>query len=96
MYTYEELINCTFFVKNREKKMEKRRFSYTLLHIRHIKEALPGFGGTGERRIYFRNTGKQRPNFERNKNNIGEQGTLENKFSIFGEQGNPPGGGGIL
>ena len=49
-----------------------------------------GFGEQGKQGIYFRGTGEQRPNFEGNKDNIGEQGTFENKFSIFGEQGNKP------
>ena len=49
-----------------------------------------GFGELGEMGIYFSGTGEQRPNFERNKDNIGEQGTKENKFSNFGEQGNKP------
>ena len=34
-----------------------------------------GFWGTGEKGIYFRGTGEQRPNFEGNKDNIEEQGT---------------------
>ena len=34
-----------------------------------------GLWRTGERGIYFRGTGEQRPNFEENKDNIGEQGT---------------------
>ena len=58
----------------------------------------PGvLGNWGKMGIYFSGTGEQRPNFERNKDNIGEQGTKENKFSNFGEQENKPiipGGGG--
>ena len=39
-------------------------------------EALPGvLGNRWKRGIYFRGTGEQRPNFEGNKDNIGEQGT---------------------
>ena len=38
--------------------------------------------GTGNKGKMLRGTG--------NKDNIGEQGTQENNFSIFGEQGNKP------
>ena len=49
-------------------------------------EALLGvLGNRGKRTL--RGT---KANFEGNKDNIGEQGTKESKFSIFGEQGNKP------
>ena len=39
-------------------------------------EALPGvLENRGEKCIYIRGTGEQRPNFEGNKDNIGTQGT---------------------
>ena len=39
-------------------------------------EALPGvLENRGEKYIYIRGTGEQRPNFEGNKDNIGKQGT---------------------
>ena len=38
----------------------------------------------------FWRTGEARSNFEGNKDNIGEQGTQENKFSILMRQGNKP------
>ena len=51
--------------------------------MRHSRE----FWGTGEKDINLRGT---KANFEGNKDNNGEQGTLESKFSILGEQGNKP------
>ena len=36
-----------------------------------------GLGEHGEKDIYFRGRGEQRPSFEGNKDNSGEQGTLE-------------------
>ena len=43
---------------------------------RQIAEALPGgFGEQGKQGIYFSGIGEQRPNFEGNKEGIGEQGT---------------------
>ena len=49
------------------------------------------FWEQGKRGIYFRRTGNQKTNFEGNKDNIGDQGTLENDiFSILWEHGNRP------
>ena len=47
-----------------------------------------GVFGNREKRAFI--SGEQRLNFEGNKDNIGEQGTYENTFSIFGEQMNKP------
>ena len=49
-----------------------------------------GFGEHRNKGIYFKGIGEQRQNFEGNKDNIGEQGTYENNFLIFEEQGNKP------
>ena len=46
---------------------------------------LPGVLGNRGKMSFI--SGEQRPNFEGNKDNIGEQGTQENKFSIFGNMG---------
>ena len=43
-----------------------------------------GFGEEEKRAFILR---EQRPNFEGNKNNIGDNGTYENKFSLGGAQG---------
>ena len=51
------------------------------------------FRGTGEKGIYFRGTGKQRPNFEGNmgtKTILGNREHKKTKFRFFGEQGNKP------
>ena len=50
-----------------------------------------GFGEQGKRGIYFIGTGNQKPNFEGNKDNIGDQFTLANdifRFVETGEQAN--------
>ena len=47
-----------------------------------------GIWGTGEKGHLFQ--GNKGQNFEGNKYNIGEQGTSENKFLVFGEQGDIP------
>ena len=49
-----------------------------------------GFYGTGKKGIYNRGTKAKFWGEQGNKDNIGKQGTYENKFSIFGEQGNKP------
>ena len=49
-----------------------------------------GFWGTGEQGHLFQGNRGTKAKFLGNKDNIGEQGTLKIKFSIFGEQGNKP------
>ena len=59
----------------------------------HNVEALPGvLGNRGKKGIYFRGTGEQSPTFEGNgeQRQYGEEGTQENTFSMFVEQGNKP------
>ena len=80
--------------------LHEDRFTHDTAHMNHIillraywMEALPGVWGN--KGIYFRGTGEQRPNFEGNRG-TGEQrqywgtGNIENKFLILGEQGNKP------
>ena len=85
------------FLKEFLKSQPRQQKHENLPSMQRVNEALPGVlrkgGGGGRgvgRGIYFRGTGEQRPHFEGNKDNIGEQGTKENKFSIFGEHGNKP------
>ena len=51
-----------------------------------------GFGEEGNKGIYFRETGEQRPNFEGNRGTKTILGNREHKKknSIFGEHGNKP------
>ena len=54
----------------------------SLINIPYKHEAFQGYGGTGEKRHYFRG---KKTNFE--KDNIGKHGTQENKISILGDRG---------
>ena len=52
-----------------------------------------GLGEQGNKGIYSRGTGEQRPNFEKNRGTktiYGNREHRKNKFSILGEQGNKP------
>ena len=56
-------------------------------YAKYINEALPGVLGNRGKRAFISG---EHGNEQGNKDNIGEQGTYENKFSMFGEQGNKP------
>ena len=52
-----------------------------LAYCIHTKEAFRGVLGNRGKRVII--SGDYRPNFEGSKDNIGEQGTKENKFSFL-------------
>ena len=76
MKTFYYLEPCS---STRELLLHAKPKHFSILHT-YQRGPSRGFGEQGERVII---SGEHRPNFEGSKDNIGEQGTKENKFSFL-------------